>query len=136
MLKYEVMSIEDVQYHDNVNCKFSESLYQEMASERYGIAFCCETDKRKWALKKELLEFNQMKDLDLCSQIISCTELVLARIVVEVGLPYTITYIPCGETVAVTLEDVVDDTTVCANDSYDPVLVNLGSTASGNCLRP
>ena len=57
--------IKDIEYSDNVNCKFSEAAYQRMVSKRYGIAFCCQTDLTKWMIKKELLRLNDIKDAAL-----------------------------------------------------------------------
>lgn len=47
--------------HDATNCKFAEAVYQEMASTRYGIDFCCETDLKGSSIKKELLDNNALR---------------------------------------------------------------------------
>lgn len=57
--------IKDIEYSDNINCKFSEAVYQKMASKRYGITFCCQTDLIKWMIKKQLLDLNSVKDCDV-----------------------------------------------------------------------
>jgi len=47
--------------HDATNCSFAEAAYQEMASVRYGINFCCETDLQDNTIKKELLDNNALR---------------------------------------------------------------------------
>jgi hypothetical protein len=41
-----------------VASNFSESMHQEVMSKRYGVEFCCLTDKNKWWLKQKMLEFD------------------------------------------------------------------------------
>ena len=50
-----------IEYSDKVNVEFSEAIYQEMASIRYGVNFCCDLDLLKWSIKKELLDLNNLK---------------------------------------------------------------------------
>ena len=65
-IKIDKMSKEhDIRYSDKVNCTFSEALYQKMASERFGITFCCNDDLEKRMIDKELLDLNALKDCDL-----------------------------------------------------------------------
>ena len=45
--------------------KFSEALYQEMVSNRYGISFCCQPDLENYMIKKELNNLVKIKDDDL-----------------------------------------------------------------------
>jgi hypothetical protein len=59
-------------YWDKVKCKFSEALYQHMASIRYGIEFCCNNDMEKWIIKNELLDLAAITDPDICNQ--TCEE--------------------------------------------------------------
>lgn len=49
-------------YNNKVNQKFAEAVYQKMVSKRYGIKFCCETDLKKWSIKKELIDLNKLKE--------------------------------------------------------------------------
>ena len=53
------------QYFDRVKCRWSEAVYQHMASKRYGIEFCCETDLQKWEIKNEILDIEVTKDPDI-----------------------------------------------------------------------
>ena len=62
-------TIEQEQYHDQVNSEFAEVVYQKMASERYGIDFCCEADNPKWFIKKELLDLNALKEEGICKDV-------------------------------------------------------------------
>jgi hypothetical protein len=55
---------ENIEYDNTVNEKFAEAVYQKMASKRYGIEFCCDTDLKKWSIKKELLDLNALKSCD------------------------------------------------------------------------
>ncbi len=52
-------------YVDKVSCKWSEAVYQYMATERFGLEFCCETDLRKWSIKKELLDIALITDTEI-----------------------------------------------------------------------
>jgi len=57
------------EYVDKVSCKWSEAVYQYMATERFGLEFCCETDLRKWSIKKELLDIALITDSDICKSV-------------------------------------------------------------------
>ena len=54
------------EYVEKVSCNFAEALYQEVASIRYGIEFCCNEDAQKWAIKKELLDLKVLYDPEAC----------------------------------------------------------------------
>lgn len=56
------------EYVEKVSCKFSEAVYQEIASIRYGIEFCCENEIEldRWAIKKELLDLKAIYDENAC----------------------------------------------------------------------
>jgi len=60
---------EQKQYNDKVKSKFSESLYQHMASKRFGIDFCCDTAKKLWEMKNDLLNLNNISDAAECRTI-------------------------------------------------------------------
>jgi len=55
-------------YWDKVKCRFSEIMFQQMATDRYGIEFCCEDDKIKWEVKNELLNLAAINDPDICNE--------------------------------------------------------------------
>lgn len=57
------------EYYDKISCKFSETIYQEIAKKRYGIDFCCEDDADKWDVKKELLYLAAKTDPNICETI-------------------------------------------------------------------
>lgn len=57
--------------YDKTKCNWSEILYQEMASKRYGIDFCCTVDSNKWIIKNELIDFAAVTDSSY-SNPISC----------------------------------------------------------------
>ena len=60
---------EQKQYNDKVKSKFSEALYQHMASKRFGIDFCCDTAKKLWEMKNDLLNLNNISDAAECRTI-------------------------------------------------------------------
>lgn len=53
--------------YDKTKCKWSESLYQDMASRRYGIDFCCDPSEQKWHIKNELLDLAAIYDPEVCA---------------------------------------------------------------------
>jgi hypothetical protein len=53
--KYEVPLCRPEDY-EKAKCKFSELLFHEVASKRYGIEFCCDDDLSKWEIQQELME--------------------------------------------------------------------------------
>ena len=67
--KHAVQMSNQIEYQEKVNGEFAEAVYQEMASIRYGIDFCCSPDLSKWSIKKELLDSNALnQNIDLCPQ--------------------------------------------------------------------
>lgn len=99
-----------IEYQDKVNAEFAEAVYQEMASTRYGIDFCCTPDLRKWSIKKELLDLNALQ-VDICPDpdnpaqpgdpnFVSGPCGVLDIVYFEDG--GSITYLPCDSFVFVT----------------------------------
>lgn len=60
---------EQKNYNDNIKKKFSEFLYQKMASDRFGIDFCCDTDRELWRWKNHLLNLNNISDPANCTVI-------------------------------------------------------------------
>jgi len=59
------MSIDNIKYYNKVNCNFSEAVYKEMATERYGIQFPSEDSSQKYKIKKQLLDLNAIADVGL-----------------------------------------------------------------------
>lgn len=47
--------------YNSTMCAFAEAMFQKMASDRYGIEFCCSLELESLKLEKEKLELN-----DLC----------------------------------------------------------------------
>jgi len=45
------------EYVEKVNCTFSNQVYNQMISVRYGVSSCCETDVNKWDIKKQIVDF-------------------------------------------------------------------------------
>jgi hypothetical protein len=59
--------------YDKANCKFSELVFHDVASRRYGIEHCCDDDLDKWDVKQALMNLqviqsrfdkNNFEDLD------------------------------------------------------------------------
>jgi hypothetical protein len=54
------------EYVSNISCRFAEVFYQEVASTKYGIEFCCKEDSDKWLIKKELLNLKLITNPEAC----------------------------------------------------------------------
>lgn len=57
------------EYVEKISCDWSESLFQEAVSKRYGIKFCCQLDLDKLSIKKELLDLKMITDPTACETI-------------------------------------------------------------------
>ena len=53
-------------YTEKVNCTFSEIMYDQVVTLRYGIQVCCDNDPDKWIIKKNLLDLNALYNAELC----------------------------------------------------------------------
>lgn len=56
----------DPDYYESVLCNLSEAVFQKVASDRYGIEFCCEVDLQKYRIKYELLKLKSIYDPYTC----------------------------------------------------------------------
>lgn len=54
------------EYIQEVSCNFGEAVFQQIASRRYGLKFCCQTDLNKWWIKNELLSLKSIFDPNAC----------------------------------------------------------------------
>jgi hypothetical protein len=54
------------EYTDEVNCEFSEQIFNLVKSRRYGITTCCSDNLEKYIIKKELLDLDAIYDKNLC----------------------------------------------------------------------
>lgn len=63
-------TVKDINHFEEVNCQFSEAVFQKMATKRYGIQFCCENDLQSLIIKKELLRLNSLKSDEFPTAII------------------------------------------------------------------
>ena len=118
-------NFEQEAYHDKVNSKFAELMYQKMATKRYGIEFCCKEENDKWLLRKELLDFNALKDA--CPP--QCQQYTFG---INAGSE-TVTYIPCTGFLPIT-EVPADDSIICYNPTYTPTLSGvIPFTEEGAC---
>ena len=52
------------EYFEKVMCRFSEIMYKDVLSKRYGINTCCPEDLIKWEIKKEMLDLESLIDLN------------------------------------------------------------------------
>ena len=57
--------MDQLEYYDNILCEYAESIFQKMASKKYGIKFCCEMNLVNLSIKKEKLELNLKSDCKL-----------------------------------------------------------------------
>ena len=53
------------EYTEKVNCAFGDVMNKKMLSARYGLTTCCEDPDTDWEIKKELLDFEAIKDTNL-----------------------------------------------------------------------
>ena len=54
------------EYVEKISCDFSEAMFQQAASRRYGIKFCCAQDLDDLDIKKQLMDFKMITDPDAC----------------------------------------------------------------------
>lgn len=53
------------EYTEKVNCAFGQAMNKQMLSVRYGLNTCCDETDTNWEIKKELLDFEAIKDTNL-----------------------------------------------------------------------
>lgn len=46
----------DTEKVDKIKSKYAEAVYQEVMSRRFGVKYCCDTEKAKWELKNKLID--------------------------------------------------------------------------------
>jgi hypothetical protein len=72
-----VLAVCSLEKYKDTQCKFSEAVYQQMASKRYGIEFCCEIDLDKYSVKAELMNLQILENTDWSDDTLSrCTDAV------------------------------------------------------------
>jgi len=128
--------MDPVQYNNKVVCGYSEAIYQEMGSKRFGIEFCCLEDKAEWGVKFELLKLNKLKDLDKCvtpglEPAIECRTMTIGF-----SKTNTVTYLPCGGSSTVTVNNVPTGTEYCYDLSFDPILIDVTAAYSTEPCSP
>lgn len=121
------------EYVDKVSCKWSEAVYQHMATKRFGLEFCCETDLRKWSIKKDLLDIALITDPDICESVEPVVTTCVEYTVANLELKNTLIYLACGDTELTTLENVAQGFTFCADTSVEPFSNELEFTTAGSC---
>ena len=124
------------EYVDKVSCKWSEAVYQYMATERFGLEFCCETDLRKWSIKKELLDIALITDPEICKSIpaVEASSIVCKEYTVTTDTKSsTMTYLPCGQTELLTVTDAPLNFTFCADTSVEPTSAFLLFAIGADC---
>ena len=125
-----------VSYVDKVSCRWSEAVYQYMATERFGLEFCCETDLRKWSIKKELLNIALITDPEICKSIpaVEAPSIVCKEYTVTTDTKSsTMTYLPCGQTELLTVTDAPLNFTFCADTSVEPTSAFLLFAIGADC---
>jgi hypothetical protein len=50
--------------YERIMCNFSESVYKQMVSIRFGIHMCCGDDDIRWEIEKELIKLKAIEDPD------------------------------------------------------------------------
>lgn len=61
-----------IEYVEKISCDYSEALYQEVITKRYGIKFCCSLDLDALDIKKQLMDFKMITDPDVCKPAANC----------------------------------------------------------------
>lgn len=113
------------EYHEKVNCKFSEAVYQEMIAKRFGLKSCCDIDSEKYEIKKELLNLAMIFDPYLCNPI--CADYTYA-VTLNIGDSAITTYIDCEGVEQTLVRDVEPavieyEVEICALTTVTPVIV-------------
>jgi len=47
----------DIEKVDKIKGNFAEAIYQEVMTKRFGVKYCCDTEKVKWELKNDLIDY-------------------------------------------------------------------------------
>jgi len=87
-------------YYEKVECRFSEGMYKDVLSERYGISNCCPDDDMKWIIKHEMLMLDILVNPDYtCTPITSCQCPVIGGTTLNTTCPDVTKYIltPCSQ---------------------------------------
>lgn len=76
------------EYTEKVSCNFGDQMYNQMLVDRYGLTICCEEDRIKWIIKKQLLDFKAIYDPELCrSSLSSCCPPTCLEVILQVFTP-------------------------------------------------
>lgn len=61
------------EYYEKVECTFSELMYKDVLTERYGISNCCPEEEMKWVIKHEMLMLDILVNPDYnCTPVSTC----------------------------------------------------------------
>ncbi len=58
-------TIQDIRYHRKVNIEFADAMYAKMVTKRYGVEMCCGKEHEYIILRKQILDLNEKKDLEI-----------------------------------------------------------------------
>ena len=50
------------EYTERITCKYGETMFDQMAVERYGITICCDHDVDRWDIEKRILDLKAIYD--------------------------------------------------------------------------
>jgi hypothetical protein len=53
------------EYTEKILCKWSDAVYNDIVSKRYGINICCQIDEMKYDIKRRILEFKELYNYDI-----------------------------------------------------------------------
>lgn len=80
-------------YYEKVECAFSEVMYKEVLSERYGISNCCPENDMKWVIKHEMLMLDILVNPDYtCTPVSTCACPVIGGTTLNTACPDTTQY--------------------------------------------
>lgn len=88
------------EYYEKVECTFSELMYKDVLTERYGISNCCPEEDMKWIIKHEMLMLDVLINPDYnCTPTTTCDCPVIGATFLNTACPQVTSYIleKCNE---------------------------------------
>jgi len=88
------------EYYEKVECTFSELMYKDVLTERYGISNCCPEEDMKWIIKHEMLMLDVLINPDYnCTPTTTCDCPVIGATFLNKACPQVTSYIleKCNE---------------------------------------
>jgi hypothetical protein len=99
------------EYTEMVTCKYGETMFDQMAVDRYGITICCDHDVEKWDIQKRILDLKAIYD--------PAWEVPLSKIcycysITQTANTVTYTYINCEGSLTTLILNAGDNANICS----------------------